>query len=190
MPLSPPAPRRHLHRRRIDLDGFLREDGLIEVEAHLTDAKTEDGHRVDGSVRPAGTPLHDMWLRMIVTQGREIVACEAAMEAAPFALCPGAAPAFGRLAGLRLEGGFVRQAMALVGGTSGCTHLREMLQQMATVVFQTLYSVGRITDDPARLTGRPPLLNSCHGWSESGDMVRTRFPQWHVATAEAEVESA
>jgi hypothetical protein len=32
--------RQHVHRRSITLDGYVRTDGLIEVEAELTDVKT------------------------------------------------------------------------------------------------------------------------------------------------------
>jgi len=35
MPLSTPATRRFLTRRTITCEGYLREDGLIDVEGHL-----------------------------------------------------------------------------------------------------------------------------------------------------------
>jgi hypothetical protein len=186
MPLSPPAPRQHLHTRTITLHGYTRDDGLIDIEAHLTDTKTHAGTRHDGSVRNIGEPLHDMWLRLTLNHHRDIVVCEASMDATPFAICPGAATNFAALAGLRIEAGFIRRAMERVGGTNGCTHLRELLQQLGTVAYQTLYSAGRMTDDPSRLGAhRPPLLNSCYAWDEHGDMVRTRFPAWHTAAVEA-----
>lgn len=187
MPLSPPAARRHLHTRAIALQGYLREDGMVDVEARLTDTKPIVSRREDGSAREIGEPIHDMWLRMTVTTEREIVACEAVMDSTPFRICPAAAPNFAALAGLRIEGGFIRQAMARVGGAEGCTHLRELLQQMGTVVFQTLYSVGTLSDDAAKLEGRrPPLLNSCYAWGESRDMVRQRFPAFYVPAAQDE----
>ena len=40
MPLSPPAPRRHIHTRRIECRGYLREDGLWDVDAWIEDTKT------------------------------------------------------------------------------------------------------------------------------------------------------
>jgi hypothetical protein len=180
MPLSPPAPRRHLHTRQIELRGYLRDDGNIDVEAHLTDTRTYPHPRQDGSQRDAGAPLHDMWMRLTIAPNREILACEAAMHATPFAICPGVAPNFARLAGLRIEGGFLKRAMERVGGGEGCTHLRELLQQIGTVFVQTLYSIGKISDaprDPGQ--GPPPLLNSCYAWSDSGPIVAERFPAWH-----------
>ena len=40
MPLSAPAPRKLEHLRDIQLRGYVREDGLVDIEAHLTDTKT------------------------------------------------------------------------------------------------------------------------------------------------------
>ncbi len=179
MPLSAPAKRRHLHTRDIVLRGYARDDGLIDIEAHLKDARTEAELQDDGCVREAGDPVHDMWLRLTITPDRLIVASEAAMDATPYAICPGAAVNFDRLAGLRIEGGFIRRAMERVGGTDGCTHLRELLQQVGTVAFQTLYALGQMDEDAGAAEGRRPmLLNSCHAWSESGPLVQRRHPAW------------
>jgi hypothetical protein len=187
MPLSPPAPRRHLHTRRIELCGFAREDGAIDVEAHLTDTRTYPHPRQDGTERGAGVPLHDMWMRMTINAEREIIGCEAVMEATPFAMCPGVAANFRRLVGLRIEGGFLKQAMARVGGAEGCTHLRELLQQVGTVFVQTCYAVGKLTDAPVGAANAPPpLLNTCHAWSESGEIVARKFPAWYKPGPQAE----
>ena len=53
-------------------------------------------------------------------------------------MCPTAAPNFTRLEGMQIKPGFLRDATHRVGGTVGCTHLRELLQQMATTAFQTI----------------------------------------------------
>lgn len=175
-----------MHTRRIEILGFLRDDGLIDLEAHLADTKPRPGTNEDGSVRAAGEPVHDMFMRMTITRDREIVACEAAMEATPYAICPRVAVNFERLVGLKIEGGFLRKAQALVGHDQGCTHLRELLQQIGTTAFQTLYSVGVMNDDPESMVGqRPPLLNTCYAWGEGSEMIREKFPEWARAKAEA-----
>lgn len=186
MPLSPAAPRAPMHRRTIVLDGYVREDGLVDVEAHLRDTKPFDVTLDHGALRPAGEPMHDMWLRLTVNRDRLIVAAEAAMDATPHLVCPQAAPNFARLTGLTLQGGFIKDALARVGGTSGCTHLREMLQQVATVAIQTLYSVRGEERRRAREAGEveapvtpklPPLLNTCLAYDETGPLVRQLFPE-------------
>ena len=39
MPLSQPKPRKPLHHREVICQGFLRDDGLIDIEGQLTDTK-------------------------------------------------------------------------------------------------------------------------------------------------------
>ena len=42
MPLSAPAAREPLHRRQIDITGYIRDDGLWDIEGHLLDTKAYD----------------------------------------------------------------------------------------------------------------------------------------------------
>jgi hypothetical protein len=154
MPLSPPAPRKLEHLRDIALRGYLREDGLVDIEAHLTDTKTygfPSEHR--GQVNP-GEPLHGMWVRMTLNEDMLILACEAVSDHTPFDVCPAAALNFSRLAGLTIGPGFNRAVNERVGGTEGCTHLREVLAQMATVAFQTLWPISRSSARPRRQARR------------------------------------
>ena len=65
------------------------------IGAHLTDTKTygfPSEHR--GQVGP-GDPIHGMWVRMTINEDMLIVACEAASDHTPFAVCTGATPAIG-----------------------------------------------------------------------------------------------
>ena len=146
MPLSPPPERELLHSRDIVLRGYRRADGLYDIEAQLTDTKTYGSANRDRGYIHAGEPIHGMWLRLTVDEQRRIVACEAASDHTPYAICPAAAPNFARLAGLQIKPGFLKEAARRVGGTLGCTHLRELLQQMATTAYQTI--------DPARAQAR------------------------------------
>ncbi len=46
--LPEPAPRRHMHTRQIICEGFIRDDGLWDIEASIRDSKTythTEGHR-------------------------------------------------------------------------------------------------------------------------------------------------
>jgi hypothetical protein len=140
MPLSAPTTREKLHTRTIVIDGYMRADGLFDIEARLTDVKTAAFSNHDRGVIEAGEPLHGMAMRMTIDAERNITSCEASTDYAPYAVCPQAAPNFSRLAGLQIKPGFLRDATARVAGVEGCTHLRELLQQMATTAYQTLYS--------------------------------------------------
>lgn len=125
-----------------------------------------------------------MWLRLTVDDAMTVVACEAAMEQTPYAVCPQVAPNFARLAGVSIGPGFNRAVKERVGGTAGCTHLREMLAQMATVAFQTQYGVRarRRRQAPASPAAaparRPPLLDTCHAYAADGPVARRQWPDF------------
>lgn len=184
MPLSPPSDRKELHARDIALRGFQRADGLFDIEATLADTKAQGfASEQRGWIAP-GERLHGMAARMTIDEEMTIVAFEAAIDDSPYpSVCPGAAPNFAGLAGLVIGPGFVRAAMQRVGGTGGCTHLRELLQQMATVAYQTMWPVRqrRAPAQPAGTPRRAPaLLNSCHGWSSASPVIRAGWPHLYT----------
>ena len=59
--------RHHVHRRSITLDGYVRDDGLIEVEAELTDVKTYGFPSADRGYVDANEPIHHMRVRVAVS---------------------------------------------------------------------------------------------------------------------------
>lgn len=88
MPLSPPQERELLHSRDIVLRGYQRADGLYDIEAQLTDAKSYGFANHDRGYVRAGEPIHGMWLRLTVDEQRNIIACEAASDYTPYGICP------------------------------------------------------------------------------------------------------
>ncbi|MSO99630.1 MAG: DUF2889 domain-containing protein [Acetobacteraceae bacterium] len=204
MPLPPPEPREAIHTRAIEINGFRRADGQYDIEAHLTDTKSFGQTNYDRGYIAAGEPIHDMWLRLTIDGAMRITAAAAVSDKTPYVMCPSAAPNFSRLEGLTIKAGFLREANHLVGGTAGCTHLRELLQQMATTAFQTItpakvrqeMQVEGSADTPgsdnadARITekmgGAPKVLNTCLAYADSGPLVRRRWP--HLYTGEAAAE--
>jgi Protein of unknown function (DUF2889) len=181
MPLSEPADRELLHRRDIAIRGYRRGDGLFDIDAELTDSKTYGFDVGDRGALAPGDKLHNMLLRLTVDAQLTIVASEAVTEAAPFSVCPGGAASFSRLAGLRISPGFLREALARIGGVAGCTHIREVLQQMATVAFQTTFEARAKQIGDARVAER--MVNSCHAYAATGEVVRRRWPQLYSAPA-------
>ncbi|WP_322099492.1 DUF2889 domain-containing protein [Haematospirillum sp. 15-248] len=64
MPSCPAdTPRSLIHTRRIECLGYLRQDGLWDVEASLHDTKTYDFSNRDRGTIKAGEPLHGMTIR-------------------------------------------------------------------------------------------------------------------------------
>jgi len=178
MPLSPPTPRELLHQRDIQVRGYHRSDGLVDIEGHITDTKPYPLNTDDRGVLPPGTPLHGMWMRLTVDMDMTIVASEACTDFGPYAICPGGAESYSRLVGLTIKAGFLRAANERIGGAAGCTHIREMLQQMATTAFQTMWPVrSRLTKKSADQDGDKRLLNSCFAYASDGEVVKQRWPQ-------------
>ncbi|WP_298282826.1 DUF2889 domain-containing protein [Acidocella sp.] len=177
MPLPRPHRRKLLHTRHVELRGYEREDGLIDIEARLTDEKTYAfGNEDRGGINP-GDYVHDMSVRLTITPDQEIVEALASMDATPYAICPGVAPNMARLVGLRLGKGFLKSAMMRLPGPEGCTHLRELLQPLATAAFQT--TVGLKTGFDNKTAIEEPalthsLLNSCHAYDEQGPVIARR----------------
>jgi len=181
MPLSKPLGRELLHQRDITIRGYRRADGRFDIEAHLVDSKSYSFSTEDRGEIAAGEPLHEMWVRLTVDEDMVIETSEAVTEHGPFAICPDAAPNFSRLAGLKIGRGFLKEAAGRVGGVAGCTHLRELLQQLGTTAVQTLYAV-RVRREageapPARA---PRMLNSCYAYAADGPVVRRRWPQFYT----------
>lgn len=181
MPLSDPQDRELMHARDISVRGYRRADGLFDIEAQLTDTKNYGFETEELGYLRAGEPLHGMWMRMTVNEDMMIVACEASTDAGPYAICPSAAPNFARLTGLQVRPGFLREAAQRVGGVHGCTHLRELLQQMGTVVYQTLYPIrARRQAEADRQGERPALLGSCIAYGTDSPVVKRRWPHLYT----------
>jgi hypothetical protein len=183
MPLSAAAPRKKLHHRRIDISGFEREDGQFDIEAEIKDTKTYSFTTGSGQLA-AGEALHHMRARLTVDTDLVITAAEAVTEAGPFNICTGGAASFARLAGLQIKAGFLKAANERFGGTLGCTHIRELVQQMATVAFQTTYPV-RARREEAAPSKSPRLLNTCFAYDSAREVVRERWPDAYTGAKES-----
>ena len=191
MPLSPPVAREHIHTRVIECRGFRREDGLWDIEGHITDVKTYAfGNYFRGEIL-AGAPVHDMWLRLTVDDRLTIRDVEAVTDASPYAVCPNVTPNFARLKGLSIRPGFQAQVRSRLGGTEGCTHLVELLVPVATTAYQTVFpyrerqrreqrkAEGKAREKPRR---RPPLLDSCHAFASDGEVVKRYWPEFYTGS--------
>ena len=178
MPLSAPAPRTKLHHRRIDVQGFERADGLFDIEAELMDTKTYEFHTGNRPMK-VGDALHHMRARLTVTEELHIVAAEAVTEAGPYHICGGGAASFAKLAGLQIKAGFLKAANERFGGVLGCTHIREFLQQIATVAFQTTYPARARREDAAQRSSTR-LLNTCFAFDSKGEVVKERWPDHYT----------
>jgi hypothetical protein len=170
MPLPPAAEREPIHTRRYEFQGYLRKDGLWDIEGRLVDTKTygfDNDYR--GRIEP-GEPLHDFLIHDI----------EAVTESGPFPLCPAVAPNFKRVIGQAIAPGWNQMLRMELGGTKGCTHLVEMLGAMATVAYQTLYPARERKRKNQDTESRPKLLNTCHALDTDGEVVKRLWPKFYT----------
>ena len=174
MALENPVEREPLHTRSIELRGYKRADGLYDIEGRLTDTKPYD-FKLAAGIRPAGAPVHDMWLRITVDRQLKIVDAQAAMDAVPYeGDCNRIAPDYRKLIGLAIRPGYLQRVKELLGGVRGCTHVTELASMLATAAFQTM--AGQRLQDPDR---KPFQLDRCHALALDSPVVGRYYPQWY-----------
>jgi hypothetical protein len=192
MPLSPPTSRRALkHTRTIQVEAFARDDGLWDLDARITDIKTRDAKLAPG-IRPAGMPIHDLWLRLTIDTQLTVIDAEAVSEAVPYpGYCNTIGPAYKALIGLNLLKGFRQQVNERLSGIEGCTHLTELapilptaaVQAFAGEVFKTRDSADANVDRPST---KPFQLDRCHALRTDGPAVAKYYPRWAIKPDESE----
>ena len=191
MPLSAPVERERLHDRRYEFQGFRRTDGLWDIEGRMVDTKTYDFPNHDRGTVHAGTPVHDMLIRLTLDDNFVVRDIEAVTEAAPFAICPAITDSFSVIKGLKLGAGWRRQLKDKLGGVKGCTHHVEMLAAMGTVAYQTMWKrVSReMSEKGSRPARRPGLIDSCHAFASDGPVVHRSWPEFYTGPGKAEAHA-
>ncbi len=186
MAISPPAPRQLTHTRNIDFKGYLREDGLWDIEAQMMDTREHTYLTREGVEVAPPNRFHHMLLRVTLNEEMVIQAIESGMAAAPFPECPKAEEPIQRLVGARLGSGWRKAINDAMGDVRGCTHMRELLFNVATAAFQTIPIYRRrfaraetqpLTPMP-RPTKAPAHLGTCMSWDPNGPVVARVAPQY------------
>jgi hypothetical protein len=189
MPLSQATKREQIHNRSISIIAYQRADGLVDVEGHILDIKPFSHHLLD-SHRAAGDPVHDLWLRLVINRDMVVQSAEAKLDVGAHSICHLVAPNFAALAGLRIGPGWNRMVRERVGQGRGCTHLVEMLAQMATTAMQAVWTqrapMGEAEDSrdgEGTAPRRVPvgMLNTCYTYNHDSKFVQKYFPDDYQA---------
>jgi hypothetical protein len=176
LPLPPSIERQELHLRRVELRGFLRVDGLYDIEARLVDTKTEALTVGTGRLVPPGEPLHDMSVRLVVDADLTVIDVDACTDAAPQSICPQAASTLQSIKGLRIGPGWSKAIAQRLAGHRGCTHLTELLKPLATVAFQTQWKLRESQPTDVDENGKPRKIDSCFAYASDREVVQHRWP--------------
>ena len=170
------AARRRVHARRIEIEGFLREDGLLDLDARLTDVKDQD-YVIASGLRKAGEPIHDLFLRVTIdTQFNVVDACAVSARVPYPGGCETITPAYRQLVGLNLVKGFRKTVGEMFADVRGCSHLSELLLSLPTAAIQTLATFRRDTEDT---DGKPFQLDRCHALETTTATVLRYYPRWY-----------
>lgn len=178
-------------------EGVDPTDELIHERAYVVRAyrKGTDTLVLRGSVRDQKPPglyvpgdpdpltVHHMIVDLTIgVPSLEILGAKAVLETHPHAACPRIEDHYGNLVGLSIARGFTHKVRELFGGPRGCTHTTALLQAMAPVAVQSMWSF-RVAQ--AKEAGNPSAfsspesrqgalmmnLNTCHIWAEDGEQV-------------------
>lgn len=188
MPLSRPRPRQHIHTRAIDCKGYQRDDGLWDIEAHLMDTKTYSFDNEDRGGIAAGEPIHEMFVRLTLTDDLEVTAAEASTEAGPFGICGDVAGVFSGLVGQRIGPGWRKAVIGVMGRTRGCTHLTDLvLGPMAVTAFQTVRPARKNRETGGK-DGKPGTLDTCHALASDSPVVKRIWPDHYTGDDTPEAE--
>jgi len=185
VPLPATAQREHIHTRTIVINAYRRSDGLMDVEGQITDVKPFQHQMMDGLVE-AGEPVHDLAIRITLDDSLTVRDAVASMDSTAHELCPAAAPNFKNIIGLQIAGGWNKKVKEAMSPGLGCTHIIEMLAQMASGAKQAMWSrkPGEKMDlpPPQQREIMPGMLNSCYAYRQDGELVQQHFPRSYIAS--------
>ena len=185
MPLPAPQARTHLHTRATVYRGYRRDDGLWDIEAELSDTKT---YSFELQGRPAltpGEPIHGMAIRATLDDSMTIREIVTVMDDTPYGECQQGTDPMQKMVGVAMGPGWRMAIERALGGTRGCTHLRELLFNMATAAYQTipgyrshLRKQAGSNEDHGAATTAPYHLGKCIAWDFNGAVVQRNYPQF------------
>ncbi len=170
-----------IHERAYIVRAYRKDDSTLLLRGAVRDQKPP-GLYVPGDPEPL--TVHHMIVDLhISVPSLEILEAEVVMEMHPHESCPRIEDHYHNLVGLSIARGFTHKVRELFGGPRGCTHTTALLQAMAPVAVQSLWSfrMASAQTEPggpdfstpdARMRAMSMNLNTCHIWAEDGDQVQ------------------
>ena len=189
--LSAASERQLFHTRQISCAGYLRADGLWDIEAHITDTKTHDFRTAAQTIVAPGQPVHEMRLRLTIDDDLLIRSAEAVTEHGPSPECQAINGRYAQLQGMQIGPGFLAKARQLLSGVEACTHLTELIAPLATTAMQTLSHKFKAAEQQRLallnkapgVKPKPQLVDSCHTFRSDGPVVAKLWPDSYTGAS-------
>ena len=169
-----------IHERVYVVRAYRRGDDELVLRGAVRDQKPPGLYLADD---PEPLTVHHMVVDLtIAVPSLEITAAKVVLETHPYPSCTRIEDHYGKLVGLSIARGYTNKVRELFGGPRGCTHTTALLQAMAPVAIQSMWSfrMAQQTEDghdspfespQARQGALMANLNSCHVWAEDGEHV-------------------
>jgi hypothetical protein len=194
----PPEPDEPLmHHRDYIVRSYRMSPDRLRIRGMVHDRKPAGTYIPDD---PEPMSVHQMVVDLIVAfPSLEIVDAGVVMEVTPHAGCTKIEDTYQQLIGISIARGFTHLVRERFGGPRGCTHVGALLQAMAPVAIQSLWSMRshetpvnlRNLSTSERLDMMKVNFNTCHVWDTEGELVARMVegevpdpPRWAVKRLE------
>lgn len=171
-----------VHERSYVVRAYRKDNETLLLRGALRDQKPA-GLYVPDDTEPL--TVHHMIVDMYVRVPTfEIIDAKAVLETHPHVGCPRIEDHYRNLIGLSIARGFTHKVRELFGGPRGCTHTTALLQAMAPVAIQSMWSMRALatregggaggldfSTSESRERAMMMNLNTCHIWAEDGEQV-------------------
>jgi hypothetical protein len=168
-----------LHTRGYDVRSFRISENALLLRGSVVDRKPP-GWFIPEDLEPLD--LHHIAVDLTLSFPEMVItAIDVQFEAFPQIYCDEIIPAYDALVGLSITRGFVKTVKEMFGGPRGCSHVGALLQAMAPVAIQSIWSMqvvnkqhdGRSATPMAATTAERigPSRNTCHVWADEGPLI-------------------
>lgn len=164
------------HKRSIEMSTYSVDEDHIVSKGTLRDVRMKDYYLFTGEKKDAGT-LHDLSLVLLIKVPDMIIEdVEVILDTVPRNDCRFIKHTLDPVIGMSFRGGFSSKVRKAAGGSTGCTHLVNLITTMAPAVMQGYWAwYFQKKHDAAEVIemqkGRG-LKDSCYTWREDGEAYR------------------
>jgi hypothetical protein len=166
-----------IHTRRYEVRAFRKADDCLMLRGVVVDEKPV-GLYIESDPDPLW--MHHMILDLEIHFPTLVIQkANVQFNEHPHLGCTGIVDHYKKLEGMSITRGFTSKVKELFAGPRGCTHTTALLQAMAPVAVQSMWSMrvasARANGVSLESMGDGPQtaspVNTCHMWEESGELA-------------------